>query len=159
MAKSEVKKRNLIDQQRTLREDLADDRALNNAELMSDVESSSDDEDSALEFSSDEAEPVTTAGKDVESEGESVESEQKTTFVNPLLKPKKMIDMDGEVSEGEWSSEDDAQNPTKDKKKGKKKDKKLLGKRRRNEVEDEAQAFFGGDAIEEVPADDPETRR
>ena len=48
MAKSEVKKRNLIDQQRTLREDLADDRALNNAELMSDVESSSDDEDSAL---------------------------------------------------------------------------------------------------------------
>ena len=67
--------------------------------------------------------------------------------------------MDGEVSEGEWSSEDDAQNPTKDKKKGKKKDKKLLGKRRRNEVEDEAQAFFGGDAIEEVPADDPETRR
>jgi len=72
MAKSEIKKRNLIDQQRTLREDLADDRALNNAELMSDVESSSDDEDSALQFSSDEAEPVTTAGKDVESEGESV---------------------------------------------------------------------------------------
>lgn len=34
-----------------------------------------------------------------------------------------------------------------------------MGKRRRNEVEDEAQAFFGGDAIEEVPADDPETRR
>jgi hypothetical protein len=124
---------------------------LNNAELMSDVQSSSNDEDSALQFSSDEAEPVTTAGKDVESEGESVESEQKTTFVNPLLKPKKMIDMEGEVSEGEWSS--------KDKKKVKKKDKKLLGKRRRNEVEDEAQAFFGGDAIEEVPADDPETRR
>ena len=125
---------------------------------MSDVQSSSNDEDSALQFSSDEAEPVTTAGKDVESEGESVESEQKTTFVNPLLKPKKMIDMEGEVSEGEWSSEDDAQD-SKDKKKGKKKDKKLLGKRRRNEVEDEAQAFFGGDAIEEVPADDPETRR
>lgn len=131
---------------------------MNNAELMSDVQSSSNDEDSALQFSSDEAEPVTTAGKDVESEGESVESEQKTTFVNPLLKPKKMIDMEGEVSEGEWSSEDDAQD-SKDKKKGKKKDKKLLGKRRRNEVEDEAQAFFGGDAIEEVPADDPETRR
>jgi hypothetical protein len=72
MAKSEIKKRNLIDQQRTLREDLADDRALNNAELMSDVQSSSNDEDSALQFSSDEAEPVTTAGKDVESEGESV---------------------------------------------------------------------------------------
>ena len=131
---------------------------MNNAELMSDVQSSSNDEDSALQFSSDEAEPVTTAGKDVESEGESVESEQKTTFVNPLLKPKKMIDMEGEVSEGEWSSEDDAHD-SKDKKKGKKKDKKLLGKRRRNEVEDEAQAFFGGDAIEEVPADDPETRR
>ena len=73
---------------------------MNNAELMSDVQSSSNDEDSALQFSSDEAEPVTTAGKDVESEGESVESEQKTTFVNPLLKPKKMIDMEGEVSEG-----------------------------------------------------------
>lgn len=137
---------------------MADEKALNNAELMSDVESSSDDEDSSLQFSSDEAEPVTTAGKDVESEGESVESDHKKSFVNPLLKPKKKIDMEGQVSEGEWSSDGEAADP-KDKKKGKKKDKKVLGKRSRSEFEDEAQAFFGGDAIEEVPADDPETRR
>lgn len=99
--------------------------------------------------SEDEPEPLLELieGKDNESEGHS--SEEDDAFINPLSKPKKFIDIEGEVSEGEWSDDDvEADKKSKAKKESK------LGKRKRPEKDEEtdaAKGFFGGDIIEEVP--------
>lgn len=113
---------------------------MNNADLISDVESDSNEPDSSLHFSSDDEPKKNVAGKDNESEGESSNDDTKAGFVNPLLKAKKTIDLEGQVSEGEWSSadEDDKRRMGDDKKSKTKKDKKLLGKRARTEYDDDA---------------------
>jgi hypothetical protein len=123
-----------------------------------------DSEEGAGDDSSDpEPEPLKELmeGKDNESEGHSSEDDGKQAFVNPLAKQRKTIDAKGEISEGEWSDEDENDNNGKEAKKNKaKKDKKLLGKRKRNAAgsDDEeaiAKDFFGNNIIEEVPANDP----
>jgi AdoMet-dependent rRNA methyltransferase SPB1 len=97
-------------------------------------------------------------GKDNESEGHSSEDDKKMAFVNPLAAKvvSKKNKVDGQISEGEWSDESEGNG----KKKGKGADKKVLGKRKRGDAaegsdEDAAKDFFGGDAIEVVPANDP----
>lgn len=83
---------------------------------------------------------IVAAGQDAESSGTSDDEKAKksgNSFVNPLAKPKKIIDMDGDMSEGDWSS-DNASDGNKDDKK-KKKDKKL-GKRKRGADDDEEDA-------------------
>lgn len=143
MARSEYKKKALIEQQRLLKEDMSVEDELANDDLLS-----NDDEYEPLL-------PRSTLkdGQDVESEGHSSSGEE-NNFVNPLLK-KKTIDLKGEVSEGEWS--DDGDEKVVDKKK-QKKDKKLLGKRKRADSdEDKVQEFFVDDKIEVVPANDPGT--
>ena len=65
--------------------------------------------------------------------------------------------MKGELSEGEWSDDDEATSG----KKGGKKEKSKLGKRKKSEADDEedkVQNFFTKEVIQEVPADDPGTR-
>ena len=95
-------------------------------------------------------------GKDNESEGHSSD-ESDRGFVNPLAKNKKKVS--GELSEGEWSDESEGNGKKKSKAqlaKEKKDKKSALGKRKRDDSDDDAaREFFGGDAIEIVPANDP----
>jgi hypothetical protein len=76
-------------------------------------------DDSDGSDSDDEPEPLKELqdGRDNESEGHS-SSEDEKAFVNPLSKKKKTIDAKGEVSEGEWSDENEPN--VKDKKNNKK---------------------------------------
>lgn len=115
-----------------------------------------DSENSEAGNSDPEPEPLLELmeGKDNESEGHSSDESAKG-FVNPLAKNKKVS---GEVSEGEWSDESEGNGKKKSKAAlaKEKKDKKMLGKRKRNDSDDDAaKDFFGGDAIEVVPANDP----
>jgi hypothetical protein len=77
MARSEYKKKALIEQQRLLKEDMSDEDALANDELMSD-----DDSEKGVLLRA-----TLKDGQDVESEGHSSSGEE-TNFVNPLLKRK-----------------------------------------------------------------------
>lgn len=124
------------------------------------------DEDDKDAESSDEPEPEPLKelmgdmdGKDIESEGHSSEEEE-NLFQNPLTlmkkkKEKKSIDDKGEVSEGEWSDDDNVGNDGPKSKRSQKN--KVLGKRTRGKVDDEEKAkdFYGDSAFQEVPADDP----
>ena len=146
MARTEYKKKALIEQQRLLREDMSEEEELANDDLMSD----NDIEEKLVDARRSDLQD----GQDIESEGHSSSGEE-NNFVNPLLK-KKTIDLKGEVSEGEWS--DDGDDKVGDKKK-QKKEKKVLGKRKRadDSDEDKVQDFFVDDKIEVVPANDPGT--
>lgn len=130
----------LIDQQRLHVDDMSENSALDNRELMTARVSGS----------------VVAPGLDAESSGTSDEEKSKKKsggFVNPLSKPKTIIDMDGNMSEGEWSSD----NASADEDKRKKKEKKTLGKRKRagGDVsdDDKVKGFFKSEAFEEVPVD------
>lgn len=107
MARNDLRKKSLIESQRQLKEDLSDDEAMGNADLMD----NDSDEDGSGEDSDPEPEPLKELmdGQDVESEGHSDSDDGKDAFVNPLTaaKKKKTIDAKGEISEGEWSDEDD----------------------------------------------------
>jgi hypothetical protein len=93
-----------------MREDLSEDEALANDDLLSDSDPSDEEDPDVL--------PLLKEGKDNESEGHS-SSENEVKFVNPLLK-KKTIDDKGEVSEGEWSDDDNLDDKAKKEKKQKK---------------------------------------
>ena len=153
MARSEYKKKALIEQQRLLKEDMSDEDELMNDELMSNDGQSDDDGEPLLPRS------TVKDGQDVESEGHSSSGEENNNnFVNPLIKSRKTIDQKGEVSEGEWSDDDEDKVADKKKAKKDKKDKKLLGKRKRADSdEDKVQDFFVSEQIEVVPANDPGT--
>jgi len=98
---------------------------------------------------------IVAPGLDAESSGSSDEEGNKKSgrFVNPLSKPKKIIDMDAEMSEGSWSSD----NASADGNKKDKKDKSKLGKRKRgaDADDDDVKGFFNTDTFAEVPADHP----
>jgi len=96
-------------------------------------------------------------GVDNESEGHSSSGDDAgKAFVNPLAKNRKV---EGEISEGEWSDESEGNGKKSAKKDKKDKKDKVLGKRKRGDAadsdEDAAKVFFGGDAVVEVPANDP----
>jgi len=105
--RSEIKKKLLLDQQRLHASDESEADELDNKDLL----------DAKVTRSS-----AVAAGMDAESSGTSDDEKNakksSSTFVNPLAKPKKIIDMDGEMSEGEWSS-DNASEGKDDKKKKK----------------------------------------
>ena len=79
-------------------------------------------------------------------------------FINPLLvsqdgkgKKRQKLDAD-DVSEGEWSEDDqDKAAMKKELDKNNKKTDKLLGKRKKREADPDAQDFFHNDGFEEVP--------
>lgn len=87
LARSELKKKHLIEQQRLLKEDVSDDEALDNQDLM-DVDSEGDDESSDPE-----PEPLKELqeGKDNESEGHTSSDDDKIAFVNPLSQKKRLL--------------------------------------------------------------------
>jgi hypothetical protein len=87
MARSEYKKKALIEQQRLLKEDMSDEDELMNDELMSNDGQSDDDGEPLLPRS------TVKDGQDVESEGHSSSGEENNNnFVNPLIKSRKTID-------------------------------------------------------------------
>lgn len=111
LAKYEVKRKQMIESQRQLKQDVSDDEQLRNQDLM-DI----DDEESGADGNSDpEPEPLLELmeGKDNESEGHSSDESAKG-FVNPLA-PKKSKKVEGEVSEGEWSDESEGNGKKKSK--------------------------------------------
>ena len=135
-AKREARKKQLIEQQRLRLEDVSEESALDNAELMVD---------------GNKYESAKPAGLDVEDSGS---DEDGGVFVNPLLKANTADKSDPQESE-EWSDDDESDG--KGKKDKKKKDKSMLGKRKRKDEGDGFKDFFGNEVIEEVPADDPGT--
>jgi hypothetical protein len=143
-AKAETKKKSLIESQRLNIEDVSDEEALDNQDLMQ----------HKLEKSA----PQYIEGHDIESSGSSSDSDDsdtaaKSRFINPLLAAKQTKQ---EASDDEWSDESDDD----EKVKGKKKDKKsLLGKRSRKDKDvDNVKDFFKSEQFDVVPADDPATR-
>lgn len=159
MAAKEAKKKALIEQQRLRLEELDEQQALDNADLLdsddeeaSDAEAS-DDEDAGKEEGK---RAEATAGRDVESSGESdfegMES-RGGLFVNPLAKKGQPAKED---SADEWSDDDD-DDAAGSKPKKAKKEKSILGKRKRKGSMDDVQDFFVNEAIEEVPMNDPGT--
>jgi len=110
--KREIKNKLLIDQQRLRASDESEEEELANKVLRKPI--------------------AKMDGLDIESSGDS-SSEETTSkaFVNPLAK-KKTIDVAGEVSEGEWSDDDNE-----DKDANKKEKKPKLGKRKRGDLSDE----------------------
>lgn len=144
-AKAENKKKSLIEAQRLHIEDVSDEEAVDNQDVM----------DHKLKTSVPYIE-----GHDAESSGNSSDSDDsnavaKVRFVNPLLTAVKTKKEKEEASAEEWSDESD--DDLNDKKK--KKDKKsLLGKRgRKNKDVDNVQDFFKSEQFDVVPADDPAT--
>ena len=142
-AKAETKKKSLIESQRLNIEDVSDEEALDNQDLMQ----------HKLEKSA----PQYIEGHDIESSGSSSDSDDsdtaaKSRFINPLLAAKQNKQ---EASDDEWSDESDDD----EKVKGKKKDKKsLLGKRSRKDKDvDNVKDFFKSEQFDVVPADDPAT--
>ena len=143
VAKEARKLKDLVDQHRQRIEDVSEDEALDNADLMSDGDKYDE-------------KPAIPDGKDQESSGDSDMESEKGLFVNPLAAAQKKKDdpkrLEGEVSEGEWSDQDEDNND------GKGKKKTVLGKRKRKDKVDDVADFFKSDIIQEVPANDPGTR-
>jgi hypothetical protein len=120
-------------------EDMSEDEALGNRDLVSNKSGEEESEnDDDLESSSD-------------------EGGQAGIFVNPLNKVKKE---EGEEESEEWSDDDaeDRGGAEEVDAAGEKKKRSLLHKRKRGEV-GVAEDFYKNEDIEEVPADDIGTRR
>ena len=159
MAGKEAKKQKLIEQQRLRLEDLAEKEALDNAGLLDSADDSDlDSEDRMYKEAEreDRKAEMPMEGRDIESSGESdgEDGAGKGLFVNPLAKKT------GKAEESEeWSDDDKYEHETgkkATKKKAKEKD-TVLGKRKRKDSIDDVRDFFRGEAIEEVPANDPGT--
>lgn len=129
LAKQENKKKTMIEAQRLNIEDVSEDEALDNQDLM----------DHKLKLTVPYVE-----GHDAESSGDSDASdeEEAVKFVNPLLAAKTSKAKKEEPDE-EWSDEGSDEKYLKGKKKGKK---TLLGKRDRKDKDvDNVQDFFKGE--------------
>ena len=102
---------------------------------------------------------VKKAGLDVESSGSDDDS-GRDVFVNPLTK-KQNADKKKTESEEEWSEDESVDLGLDQRGKKKKTNKKetLLGKRKRKGDTDDIKDFFTNEAIEEVPLDDPDTKK
>lgn len=174
--KQEYKTKALVELQRQKKQDLSDDEALLNDDLMNKRVKTDDPEDSEYSENDDDLEEereIIKMAKDqaklkkqkrMEDGDDKEDEEEKQMFLNPLLafkNNKKKERIDGKVNEDSdaWS-DDDKYEPkeTKEEKKAKKeKERKLLGKRKRSGIQgdiDDVNAFFKNEAIEEVPETD-----
>lgn len=171
--KKESKTKALVDLQRQKRQDLSDDEMLANDDIMEKKVKGQDPEASDYSENDDDLEEereIIKLAKEqaklkkqqkLEALDNQDDEEEKQLFLNPLLAFKnqnKKTKIDGKTEEDSdvWS-DDDKYDPkeTKEEKRAKKeKERKLLGKRKRAGLQgdiDDVNAFFKGDALEEVP--------
>jgi len=170
-AKKVRKSKALVEMQRQKKQDLEDDEALENNDLMvkpdAKLESESENDDDLDEERMLQETMREQISLKRQKKEEDNEAEEKKLFLNPLLafKEAEKKKKTGDDSESEEWSDDDKYDPkvTKEEKRAiRSKERQLLGKKRKAGIQgdiDEVKDFFANDGIEEVPATDMEKKK